>query len=305
MDLRNVDFNLLLPLRALLEERNVSRAAERMGMSQPALSSSLARLRRHFDDPLLRRSGNSYELTALGVQLMERAQSATRSMERVFSAQPEFEPSTSTREFSILSSDYAVALLGGALVDLVAEAAPRMRVLFNHINLGIVDDFPDSARDRDGVLMPHGYLTGRHLDLFSDRWVCVVSEDNTLVGDELTVDHLAELPWVYAFGGRAEYTPAVRQMQMFGIEPVVQAVTASFLVLPSLLKGSNRIAFLHEHSARQLVSSGLKIMEVPFEVPDITEAFWWNSVHDRDPEHIWLRSMLVKAAAVAGLSPSH
>ncbi|MEO8907193.1 MAG: LysR family transcriptional regulator, partial [Microbacteriaceae bacterium] len=221
MQLRNVDFNLLLPLRALLEERSVSRAAERMHMSQPALSAALSRLRRHFGDELLERRGNSYELTPLAIQLLERSYSATLSMERIFSAQSEFDPTTSTREFSIFSSDYGMAVLGGALADVLDEVAPGVRIRFNSMSSAVVANAPDSLRDHDGLFMPHGYLSIPHQDMFLDRWVCVVSVDNDEVAAELRLEQLSQLPWVFTYSGQSEYTPASKQMQMLGIEPRV------------------------------------------------------------------------------------
>lgn len=300
---RNVDLNLLVPLRALLEERSVSRAAERMHMSQPALSAALSRLRRHFNDPILRRSGNSYELTPLGVQLLERSYAATVGLERLFSAQAEFDPATSTREFTIASSDYCASVLGGSLATVIGEIAPSVRVRFIGMNSTIVDNAPESLRDIDGLLIPHGYLVNvPHLNLFRDRWVCIVSKDNTIVGESLTLEMLSDLHWVYTFSGRNEYTPAAKQMELLGVEPHVDMVTSSFLVVPSVLEGSNRIALVHELSARRMARYGdVRVLECPFDVVPFTEAFWWNAVHDRDPEHIWIRSMLSLAVERAGL----
>jgi DNA-binding transcriptional LysR family regulator len=104
VNLGNLDLNLLVSLDALLEQRSVTRAAEQMGLSQPALSASLARLRRHFGDELLSRVGNTYRLTPLAVQLRPRVRLALDGVERVFSAQPDFDPAESTREFSVLVS---------------------------------------------------------------------------------------------------------------------------------------------------------------------------------------------------------
>jgi DNA-binding transcriptional LysR family regulator len=303
MQLRNVDFNLLLPLRALLEERSVSRAAERMHMSQPALSAALSRLRRHFNDDLLERRGNSYELTPLAVQLLDRSHSATLSMERIFSAQADFDPSTSTREFSVFSSDYAMSLLGGALTSVLAETAPGVRLRFNNMSANVVANAPDSLRDYDGLLMPHGYLSHSHQDLFVDRWVCLVAEDNDAVGDSLTTQQLSALPWVYTYSGLTEYTPASKQLGLLGIEPRITVVSPSFLALPALIAGSDRIALVQESLAAQLVrGGGVRILESPLTLIPLTEAFWWNSVHDRDPEHLWFRSLLPIAVQRAGLT---
>src|SRR3954466_7494989 len=117
VNIASLDLNLLVSLDALLQERSVTRAAARMGLSQPALSASLARLRRHFGDELLARTGNEYRLTPLAAQLKPRVRLALEGVERVFTAQPEFDPSESTREFSVLLSDYASALLGSALAE--------------------------------------------------------------------------------------------------------------------------------------------------------------------------------------------
>src|ERR1700733_13882015 len=96
----SLDLNLLVSLDALLQQASVTRAANQMGLSQPALSASLARLRRHFDDELLTRVGNEYRLTPMALQLKELARVALSGVERVFTAQPAFDPASSTREFS-------------------------------------------------------------------------------------------------------------------------------------------------------------------------------------------------------------
>src|SRR5687768_1337459 len=102
MNLGRLDLNLLVSLDAILQQRSVTRAAAQMGLSQPALSASLARLRRHFDDELLTRVGNDYRLTPLAAQLRESVRLALTGVERVFSAQPQFDPASCTREFRLL-----------------------------------------------------------------------------------------------------------------------------------------------------------------------------------------------------------
>jgi DNA-binding transcriptional LysR family regulator len=298
MPARSFDYNLLTPLRVLLEERSVSKAAERMHMSQPALSAALSRLRTHFGDALLERRGNVYELTPLALQLLERSYSAARSMERVFSAQAEFDPATSSREFTIFSSDYAMAILGPVVSAVMAESAPDARLQFYNVDQDVVAGAPDSLRDFDGVIIPHGFITGAsHLDLLVDSWVCLISTDNTEVGDELTLDDLRRLPWVFTYNGQSQYSPGFKQMQQLGIDPHIDVVTPSFLAAPFLLAGTNRITLAHGKVAAQLAGDQrIRVLACPFEVIPLRESFWWNAVHDRDPEHIWLRSMLTAAA---------
>src|SRR3712207_5271392 len=128
VNLARLDLNLLVSLDALLQERSVTRAAAQMGLSQPALSASLARLRRHFGDELLTRVGNESRLTPLAVQLRDLVRIALSGVERVFAAQTEFDPASSTREFSVLVSDYVVAVLGDTIAALLAEEAPHTRL---------------------------------------------------------------------------------------------------------------------------------------------------------------------------------
>src|SRR6478752_10854470 len=112
MNLANLDLNLLVTLDAVLEQRSVSRAAEQLGLSQPAVSAQLSRLRRHFGDELLARFGNQYRLTPLAQQLRARVSTAVTGVERVFAAEPDFNPATTSREYSLIMSDYGVAVLG-------------------------------------------------------------------------------------------------------------------------------------------------------------------------------------------------
>jgi DNA-binding transcriptional LysR family regulator len=105
VNLASLDLNLVVALRALLEERNVTNAGRRIGLSQPAMSAALARLRRHFDDDLLSREGGRYELTALGLALLDRTANACDLLERVFTSQADFDPTREEHEFTLIATD--------------------------------------------------------------------------------------------------------------------------------------------------------------------------------------------------------
>src|SRR3954469_22274749 len=217
VNLASLDLNLLVSLDALLQERSVTRAAARMGLSQPALSASLARLRRHFGDELLTRVGNEYRLTPLAVQLRELARIALSGVERVFTAQPEFEPASSTREFNLLVSDYVVAILGDTLAELLGEEAPNTRLRLTPHSPAMVERADQVLLTADLMLLPRGFITGlSHRDLYRDEWVCVVASDNPVVTDGLTVEDLETFPWVVTYHGQTASTSAARQMRMLG-----------------------------------------------------------------------------------------
>jgi DNA-binding transcriptional LysR family regulator len=303
VNLASLDLNLLVALDALLQQRSVTRAAEQMGLSQPALSASLARLRRHFGDQLLTRVGNDYRLTPLAVQLKERTRIALSGVERVFSAQPEFDPGSSRREFSLLVSDYGIAVLGEAIAALLSDEAPGTRLRLSANTPQLVDTAEQALLSVDLLVLPHGFVVDLpHQDLHRDEWVCVVSADNADVGETLSVQQLEAMPWVVSYHGPTASTPAARQMRMLGIEPKVQVITESFLTVPRLVAGSARIALLQKRLASLLPpDAGVRTLPCPFEAGPLVEAMWWHPAYDDDPEHRYLRDVVLRAAAqVAG-----
>src|SRR3954471_16325619 len=301
VNVASLDLNLLVSLNALLQERSVTRAAASMGLSQPALSASLGRLRRHFGDELLTRVGNEYRLTPLAVQLRELVRIALSGVERVFTAQPEFDPASSTREFTLLVSDYVVAILGDTIAQLVTEEAPHTRLRLTPHSPAMVERADQVLLTADLLLLPHGFVTDlSHRDLYRDEWVCIVSADNPVVTDGLTVEDLETLPWVVTFHGPTAATPASRQMRMRGIEPHVQVITEQFLTVPGLVAGSNRVALLQRKLVDLLpLNVGVRALPCPVEGGQLVEAMWWHPVFDDDPEHAYLRDLVQRAAELA------
>ncbi|WP_353946923.1 LysR family transcriptional regulator [Streptomyces sp. HUAS MG91] len=289
MSVPRLDLNLVVALRALLEERNVTRAGERIGLSQPAMSSALGRLRRHFGDELLARTGSTYELTPLGAALRDRSATACDLLERLFSSQADFDPATETREFTLLASDYGASVFGAALSRALHEEAPGVRLTFQQTAPSVVENPATALSTVDGLLMPHGIIDGfPTVGLYSDRWVCIVADDHPGIGDELTLGHLAGLPW--AVYQRPYDAPAARQLSMLGISPRVEVSVQTFQLLPHMVEGTRRIAMIQERLARRAVrSAAVRVLPCPFEAVPVQEVLWWHPVHAQDAAHIWLR----------------
>ncbi|WP_052863112.1 LysR family transcriptional regulator [Streptomyces niger] len=297
MNLASLDLNLVVALRALLEERNVTHAGHRVGLSQPAMSAALARLRRHFDDDLLARVGGRYELTALGQVLLDRTSTACDLLERLFSSQADFDPATESREFKLLASDYAVTVFGAALARVVHAEAPGIRLRFTHTPNTVVEDATTLLSTSDGLLMPHGILSDLPAtDLYQDQWVFLVAEDNPEVGERLTRQDLARLPWVTY--QRTYDAPAVRQLGMLGIEPRVEVSVDSFQLLPFMVAGTRRIALVQQRLAQLLAGvAPVRVLPPPYEAVPLQEALWWHPVHLHDAPHIWLRETAARVGA--------
>ncbi|MBB2914237.1 DNA-binding transcriptional LysR family regulator [Streptosporangium becharense] len=295
MGLKDLDLNLLVTLHALLEERNVTRAGQRIGLSQPATSAALARLRRHFDDELLLRVGNGFELTPLAASLVDATALAVNVVDRVFSAKPDFDPATSDREFVLVSSDYALALIGGELTRTLEREAPGVRLRFLQINIPRVDDIDTTLRSVDGLLMPHGFIsTHPAVDVYTDRWVIIADRDHPELRRGITMDHLRELPWAVTFHSPTGIASAARQLTMLGVEPRVEVVVENFQSLPFLVPGTRRIALIQERLARRLEGlADFQVLPCPYEAVPVIEAFWYHTVNQADAGHRWLREVLV------------
>ncbi len=299
VNLAGLDMNLVLALRALLAERNVTRAGERIGLSQPATSAALARLRRHFGDDLLARKGGAYELTALGKVLLDRAEVACEMLEQVFGSQLRFDPEREQREFTFFASDYAVAVIGHQLARAISDQAPQMKVTFRKVPDTITDDPAAQLSTVDGLFMPHGIITGvPAVDLYRDRWMCAVAEDNREVGESITLDQLATLPW--ATYQRVYDAPVNRQLSLLGIEPRVQVSVDSFQLLPAMVAGTRRVAMIQALLADRLglgPGSGIRLLDCPFDAVPVQEALWWHPVHTHDAGHLWLRESVAAIGA--------
>src|ERR687895_2427605 len=151
--LTNLDLNLLVVLRELIRERNVTRAAQRIGVTQPAVSAALARLRRHFDDELLVRGKGKggYVLTPLAAQLAEQVEEVCTAAERLFATGTDFDPNTSGREFTLLMADYTIAVMGERLSQLL-ERAPHAKLHVKLVRESLAADVADTIRMIDGIV---------------------------------------------------------------------------------------------------------------------------------------------------------
>ncbi|MEV6766268.1 LysR family transcriptional regulator [Streptomyces sp. NPDC051105] len=297
MSLSGLDLNLVLSLRALLEERNVTRAGQRVGLSQPAMSAALARLRRHFDDELLSRVGGQYELTALGRALLDRTATACDLLERVFSSRADFTPGSEEYEFTLLASDYAVTVFGAELARTVHAEAPGVTLRFQRTPPDVTEDTGTLLSTADGLLMPHGVISGfPAVELFGDRWAFLVAAANDEVGDRLVMADLARLPWVIY--QRMYDAPAARQLSMLGVDPRAEVFVDSFQALPFLVAGTHRIALVQRRLAERLSGvADVRVLEPPYEAVPLQEALWWHPVHTHDAAHIWLRETAARVGA--------
>ncbi len=300
--LRRMDLNLLIPLNALLAERHVSRAAESIGVGQPAMSAALARLRRLFDDPLLVRSGRTMELTPLARALVEPVHTALSSVEHVLTTQPDFDPARDTRAFTVVASDYVTLILLRPLLERLYAEAPHVTVDVVPVS-GTTETELDHAQV-DLVVMPSELTTSdmRRFPsrlLFRDRYVAAVwNQHREITGNTLTREQLETLRYVryHATSGGDAFVDT--QLARAGIRTNVALSTLSFTLVPYMLPGTSLFAFVHERLIRASpLWRELKVIEPPIELSPISETMYWHPVFHNDPAHNWLRECLTTLAA--------
>lgn len=294
--LRRLDLNLLHSLDSLLRERNVSRAAAVVGVSQPVMSSALARLRRHFDDELLLRRDNRYELSPLARQLRPAVIEALRAVDRVVAAQTVFDPAVDV-EISVICGEVVSAMLLPGLRHRMLAEAPASTLRVVEPGRASTADLRESlAENVDGVFLPHGWVSGlESIDVLDDQWVFVVSADDET--ERLTVDHLNARPWLVAQVGDREYARGMQQVLAAGVRPRIDVTVTGSMSMPFFLRGTDRVAVM----GRRLVETmgdlfGIREIPGPWELEALRTAFWWHPSRRDDPVHQWLRGL------VSGLS---
>jgi DNA-binding transcriptional LysR family regulator len=166
-------------------------------------------------------------------------------------------------------------------------------------NPSIVEDVTNRLRSVDGMVIPHGHVSDLpYADLWHDDWCAIVAEEST-VGEQLTMEEIAQLPWVMTFQSRSAYTSAARQVQQLGVEPRIEVVVESFLTLPHFIRGTNRIGLIQSALAPVALSGGgIRVVRLPFEPTPLVNALWWHPVHGRDPEHGWMRALFEEAGRI-------
>lgn len=300
MDLSRVDLNLLVCLDALLTERHVSRAASIVGLSQPGMSSALARLRRLIGDPLLVREGQSLALTARAQSLAHPVREALALIRRALDDRPAFDPSVDECTIRVSCSDYSAVLLIAPLVRRLTLEAPGVTIQVQPRSADPVQSLRGSQTDlviEPTAVMGEAALPSR--PLFEDRWQCCAWSGNTRIGETLTAETFAELGHiVYSMGPGAPMSLADDFLSGSGMRRRVEFSVESFFLAPLLLQGTDLIALVLERVIPLLQRmADITVLEPPVAIPPIVQTMWWSAVRTADPAHRWVRE---RVAAIAG-----
>jgi DNA-binding transcriptional LysR family regulator len=299
INLRSVDLNLLTIFDAIYTEQNLSRAAEHIGMSQPAMSAALGRLRVEFKDELFVRTGRGVKPTPRAIELSHPVRDVLDRIIATLSQVRSFDPETSQRLFTIASTDYGGTSVIPKLLEYMQRTQCAVRVnvwpqyesgLKDLMHFGSVDFAIDSTPITD---------TDFHNEILAREPVwCLVRADHPVIGNTLTIEQYLEAEHiaVYPQGGRAS------QLDEYLIERGMRRNHSirvpSFFNMPYIVKSTDAICSLPETTARHFAKvHALRALRIPSVDWVATYYLMWHSSMAQNPAHQWLRNILVALSA--------
>lgn len=296
MNISDIDLNLIFFLDALLREKSVTRAAERVGITQPAMSNALKRLRRVLDDPLLVRTARGMEPTQRALALQRPVQAALAQIETALAPQPAFDPQATHRLFTVMITDYAASVLLPAVTARLSAAAP-------YATLNVLGSGAESLKavergDVDFVIdrfdaLPESF---RSRLLWSDRFVCVLRRDHPALSGGLSLEDYLDLDHILITRTGIGLGQSDEELAKRDLYRRITVFTRHYQLPARLAAESDLCATLPSRIARvQARYLPVAVLEPPIELPPIEIRMVWGPVTHYDRAHRWLRTLIGEA----------
>lgn len=290
-ELRKADINLMVVFETLMQERNVTRAAEKLFLGQPTISAALNRLRHLLNDPLFVRVGHRMEPTARAHEILRHLTPALDAMSTALSLTRDFDPAVSTLTFRIgLSDDVEFGLLP-ALLRALRQEAPGIVLVVKHADYWNISDLLMSGEITVGVCLTRDLPANAKRKRLRNCRPHVVRADSS--NTPMTLDEYCSRPHVVVSHVASVSSFADEWLEAIGRKRQVVISVPRFTTLPALLAGTDMIANLSDFAATAMSALGLLRNEpLPFETPGLDLSMTWLSVMDSDPAERWLRERI-------------
>lgn len=299
IDFRTLNLNLLPALAALLRTRAVGRAARQVGVSQSAMSHSLAKLREAFGDPLLVAQGRSMVLTPRARELALSLPPALERLRESLAATDAFDPATATTTFTIATVDLFELTALRSLLGYLARHAPGVRLRIERLGPSTFEALRDGDVDVViGGAGPPASAGLRRVVLFREPFKVIARSDHPGLGRRLTLaSYLAYDHVLVRFEGR-EVAAVDRALASLGHQRRVGLSVPHFVAAPLAVAGSDMLSTVSSSVAAWGQSLlGLRLFDPPFELPAAPVSLWWAAAHDTDPARRWFRELLCRGDA--------
>ncbi|HYC46953.1 MAG TPA: LysR family transcriptional regulator [Burkholderiales bacterium] len=297
---RRLDLNLLTVLEVILSEGSVTQAARRLNLAQPTVSNALARLREHFRDQLLERSGRTMTLTPKARELVHPLREALAKLQAVLEGEPRFEPQTATGVIRVVASDYIDAVLLPKLTAHLATHAPKLRLVVSdftsadpmldlksgHVDL-VIGAFNKTSPDI------HRY------DLFTDDWVCVARKGHPGIKGRITVKQFRECAQIAVRPQNGSVSGSIDDilMQTASRRNLRLSVPHLFSALKVVLEADVLLTLAARTAAMLGPELPVQVMKHPLQLkPFVISQLWHERTHQH-PAHAWFRKVLAESCA--------
>lgn len=293
-----IDLNLLVALDVLLNERNVTRAAERLHITQSAASGALGRLRDYFEDPLLVQIGREMRLTPLAENLVEQVRDIIVRIDSTVASRPEFEPANAKRHFIIIASDYVSRVLMADVLQQISTQAPKVTFELRPTSPLMVQDIEQGRVDL--LITPAHLASEEHpqTPLFEDTYTIVAWDQNPLCNKNITLEdyhHAGHVVYRFGRGGNPWFEQWYANQ--YATPRRIEVVTHDFNLISRFVIGTNRLATVQTRLATQFEESmPVQLLPLPMQGPRLVEVLQWHSYRQSDPGNIWLREKIIKTA---------
>jgi DNA-binding transcriptional LysR family regulator len=296
MDLRNIDLNLLVIFQQLLMDRRVSTTADKLGMTQPAVSNALKRLRTLLDDPLFVRTASGMSPTPYALHLAEPVGYALGALQTALNRRDSFDPATSKRTFTLAMTDIGEIYFMPTLMEAISRLAPSINISTVRNNLGnLKEDMAAGSVDLAIGLIPSlttGFFQRR---LFKQRYVCMFRQGHPTAGTPISLDQFKALQHVGITSANTGHGEIDELMARKGIARDIRLHVPHFVAVGHILQSSDLIATVPERFADKCEAPfGLVRSALPFKLPDIAIHLFWHEKFNREPANMWLRQLWVE-----------
>jgi DNA-binding transcriptional LysR family regulator len=290
VDLEQIDLNLLVVFKHLLAERNVSRAAQALGLSQPAVSNALARMRTLLGDELFLRTPGGMVPTPLAEQLAESVTPALATIHAALNQRSAFEPEHSDRSFVIGMTDIGEIYFLPALMDLLRKQAPGVSIT-THRNAGNLRDEMEAGKvDLAIGLLPGlkgGFFQRR---LFEQRYVCLLRKGHRLDRKKITLAEFSAAEHLVVVSAGTGHGKVDEILARKGIARRVALTVPHFVAVGHILQATDLVSTVPERFAQRMVRPfGLVAVPHPVDLPQVAIHLFWHARNHREPGSQWLR----------------
>ncbi|RKT27166.1 LysR family transcriptional regulator [Paraburkholderia sp. RAU2J] len=293
--LDHVDLNLLRVFQAIVEERSLTRAGQRLALSQPAISYSLGRLRTLFDDPLFIRTRVGMQPTPIALELSAIVSRALDTVREALRYAEHFDPAVSTRTFRLSLSDAGELAYLPPICEVLHQQAPRVRLRIEPLPVEAIEDALRASRLDFAIgNLPTLTARTRHQALFEETYVCMTRKRRGLPrAKELGLKAFVEASHVQITSVEHSHHALDDEFRAQGVGRHIALELPHFVALPSVLAVTDLFATLPRRLAQIFNrGGGFQIYELPVSLPIAAVTMHWHEHFDQDEGNVWLRTLM-------------